>query len=167
MYAASSGGRRRHLGMGATSLDGIVIIGSGEFWEMVFKKLDPYVDSLIKEVGNTAISTIKSRSKDIAKAAVPALIDGIKPRVPEIVDSVLPQMPKVLKAVEAPLEDWAVNRLYPGVVRKIADRELKAAEFKAKFGISRAAAGTGSILALSVVAYLVLARAKQRKSEKP
>lgn len=153
--------------MDATSLDGIVIIGSGEFWELVAKKLDPYLDSLVADVGKTALNTVKARSKDIAKAAVPALVNGIKPRVPEIVDAVIPQLPKVLKSVEAPLEDWAVNRLYPNVVRKIVDKEVRAARFKAQFGVSRAAVGAGSILALSVVAYLVLTRAKQKKASKP
>ena len=154
-------------GEGGVAFGKIIWMFSPEWWGLVAKEMDKDLKSLAKSVENVAVSTLKSRSKELANAAVPALLGGIKTEVPKIVDAVIPELPRILKAAEPPLEDWAVNRLYPRVVRKIVDREVEKAKFKASFGVSRAAAGAGSILALSVVSYLVISKIKRRKSGKP
>lgn len=130
----------------------------------IMKKMKPEILGLVKTATNTAVNELKPKLPEIMKEAIPAALNELKPRIPELVDLVIPQIPKILKAAEPPLEDYLQNRLYPKIIRPLAVKELEKVGKVAGEKTSRAAVGTGSVLVLGVVAYLVISRAKERKA---
>ena len=129
----------------------------------VMKKLKPQILGLVKSATNTAINELKPKLPEIMKEAIPAAVNELKPRIPELVDSAIPQIPKIIKAAEPPLEKYIQERLYPNTLRPLIVKELQTVGKVTGEKTSRAAVGVGSILAVSVLAYLVLSKKKERK----
>lgn len=135
---------------------------------VLLNKLKPQIPGLVKEA---------------VKAAVPAAVDQLKPRIPELVGMAVPeikkqipvildasmpaikkQIPAILKAAEKPLEEYLTKRLYPNVIRPLAEKELSKFGVAAKTKVSTAALGGGSLLLVGIVAFLAF-RKSQRKAQ--
>ena len=171
MYHAYSKKSLGHEGLGwSFSLNPQVAIDAEaeHLANVLLKTLEPKIPGLVKEV---------------VKSAVPAAVEQLKPRIPELVGMAVPeikkqipvmveaampaikkQIPAIIKAAEAPLEDYVVNRLYPKVIKPLAEKELSKVGGKAKFELSKAALGGGSLLVVGVVAFLAF-RKSQRKAQ--
>lgn len=96
------------------------------------------------------VNAIKPQIGELVKAAINPAVDALKLKLPEIIDAAAP-----------PLEKYVTTRLYPKVLQPLIDKELKRLSAKA-FG---AAAVTGGIIALSVVAFGAYRRSKSRRTE--
>ena len=96
------------------------------------------------------VNAIKPQIGELVKAAINPAVEALKPKLPEIVDALAP-----------PLEKYVKTRLYPNVVQPIIDQEMKRQGAR----VLGAAAVTGGVIAISVVAFVAYRRSKSRRTE--
>ena len=172
-------------GLGYISLNPQVAIDAEakHLLNVLLNKLKPQIPGLVKEAVKAAVPAavdqLKPRIPELVGMAVPeikkqipvileAATPAIKKQVAVILDASMPaikkQIPAILKAAEKPLEEYLTKRLYPNVIKPLAEKELSKLGGQAKTKVSTAALGGGSLLLVGVVAFLAF-RKSQRKAQ--
>lgn len=113
-------------------------------------------------ITNYIVAGLKPKLPEIVKSATDEAIKAMKPRIPELVQALLPQVPVILKAAEKPLENYLLQRLYPKVIRPLAEKELFVLSQAAKKTAITTAIVGGGIVVAGILGFSAL-RKLQRK----
>lgn len=126
--------------------------------------------AIARPVVDMAIPQIKARMPELVDSAMQAAVAAVPRYAPAMLSAATPALRTWLAANASPLitsaapamESYLTNRLYPKVLKPLAERELSAAREQAGTTAQKAALVSGGVvLALGAAAALVWVKRKE------